>query len=101
MEKIGAFRRPVVPYLSIHQPLASIQWLIVFWRWAPNAVAGAMPKRRCVRGYGLVPPAPCAARCAWYAFHPGHQPVCHFHNRDMKDLGLASAFARAAQVSQG
>src|SRR4030042_1821305 len=58
---------------------------------------GARP--RPTQAYALVPPDACAARCAWYAFQPGHQPVCHFHSRDMKDLGLASAFARAGQVS--
>ena len=43
---------------------------------------------------------PCSARCAWYAFQPGHQPVCQRHSRDIKALGLVSAFFRIAQVSQ-
>jgi hypothetical protein len=42
----------------------------------------------------------CSARCAWYAFQPGHQPVCQRHSRAIKDLGLASAFFLVGQVSQ-
>jgi hypothetical protein len=48
----------------------------------------------------LVEAARCSARCAWYAFQPGHQPVCQRHSRAIKDLGLASAFFRMGQVSQ-
>ena len=40
-----------------------------------------------------------SAKCAWYAFQPGHQPVCQRHSRAFKDLGLASAFFRMEQVS--
>jgi hypothetical protein len=46
--------------------------------------------------YGFV----CLARWVWYAFQPGHQPVCQRHSRAMKDLGLASAFFLVGQVSQ-
>jgi hypothetical protein len=40
------------------------------------------------------------AKWAWYAFQPGHQPVCQRQSRANKDLGLASAFFRIGQVSQ-
>jgi hypothetical protein len=42
----------------------------------------------------------CSARYAWYAFQPGHQPVCQRHSRAIKVLGLASAFFLMTQVSQ-
>jgi hypothetical protein len=42
----------------------------------------------------------CSAKYAWYAFQPGHQPVCQRHSRANKDLGLVSAFFRTEQVSQ-
>jgi hypothetical protein len=37
----------------------------------------------------------------WTFVQPGHQPVCQRQIRDIKALGLASAFFRIAQVSQG
>jgi len=50
--------------------------------------------------YAAVETDSSLARCAWYAFQPGHQPVCQRHSRDIKALGLASAFFRIAHVSQ-
>jgi hypothetical protein len=41
-----------------------------------------------------------SARCAWYAFQPGHQRVCQRHSHAIKVFGLASAFFRMGQVSQ-
>jgi hypothetical protein len=42
----------------------------------------------------------CSARWAWYAFQPGHQPVCQRHIRLIKDFGSSSAFFLIVQVSQ-
>lgn len=35
-----------------------------------------------------------------YPFHPGHQLMCHFHNRLKNDLGLLSYFALKLHFSQ-
>jgi hypothetical protein len=35
----------------------------------------------------------------WYAFHIGHQPVCHRQIRDITDLGFFSAFSLIPHVS--
>jgi hypothetical protein len=35
-----------------------------------------------------------------YDFHPGHQPMCHFQNLPIKDLGFLSYLALNLHVSQ-
>ena len=39
-------------------------------------------------------------RDVMYFFHPGHQPMCHFHMRPKNDFGLLSYFALKLQSLQ-
>jgi hypothetical protein len=41
----------------------------------------------------------CSASERWYAFQPGHQPVCQRHSRAHHLVGLASARLRMGQFS--
>ncbi len=60
-------------------------------------VVYAMPCPPC----GVAPAAlSCAIRDFWYAFHPGHHPVCHFHIFASQEPGFASAFRRIGQSAQ-
>lgn len=43
---------------------------------------------------------PFAANSLWYAFQPGHQPVCHRQIRAINESGLRSAYARNLHFSQ-
>jgi hypothetical protein len=55
-----------------------------------------------VSGYPLETGGLYLAFCAssfWYAFHIGHQPVCHRQIRDITDLGFFSAFSLIPHVS--
>jgi len=40
------------------------------------------------------------ARAVWYAFQPGHQPVCQRHNLAMREFGFCSARFRKPQLAQ-
>ena len=56
-----------------------------------------MPWRRDQAGEDVLP---CSASAFWYAFHPGHQPVCHFHIFARIVSGFRSAYFRHEQFSQ-